>query len=200
MNNINQYRERTAYVYRSTLKSRYMMNDTWIARLGPRDKQVPNPHYQSGPPASLYSVARVESFLEICAKEFAQYLLGRDKRSNALTAFAETKRQELLEWARSVKIEHHPWPEDLWKTCQIHLEALQRCGLMRGVPDVSPRHILNILRHAYTNYETLLADTDGKVGACEAYTVITQRVNSEITARLFVYGMSVGDTTDHVAM
>ena len=177
-----------------------MMSDTWIARLGPRDKQVPNPYHLSGPPSSLYSVARVESFLEAYAKEFAQYLVCRAKRSNAMTAVAETKRQELLEWARSVKIEHHPWPDDLWKTCQSHLVALHRCGLMRSVPDASPRHILNMLRHAYTNYETLLADTDGKIGAPEAYGTIKRRANSELAARLYAYGMSVSNAADRIAV
>ena len=198
MNNLN-HREQAAYVYRSTLKSRYLIDETWIARLGPRDKQVPNPHYLSGPPASLYRVARVETFLDAHAKEFLQYLGRRAKRSNAMTAVAETKRQELREWARSVEIEHYPWPENLWQVCQAHLEALYRCGLMSGVPDASPRHILNMLRHAYTNYETLLADTDGKVGASEAYSVIKQRVNREIGARLFACGISVSDKTHCVA-
>ena len=199
MNNTN-HAERTAYVYCSTLKSRYLMNDKWIARLGPRDKQVPNPHYRTGPPASLYSVARVEAFLETYSKEFADYLVCRAKRSNVMTAVAESKRKELLEWARSVEIEHHPWPEDLWQTCQYHLELLYRCSMLRGVPDASPRHILNMLRHAYTDYEQLLADTDGKVGASEAYAIIKGRANGEIAARLYACGISVSDTADRIAV
>jgi hypothetical protein len=199
MNNINQYREQAAYVYRSTLKSRYLMNEKWIARFGPSDKQVPNPHHRFGPPASLYSVARVEEFLDVYAREYAEHLVVRAKRSIVMTAVAETKRQELLEWARNVKIEHDPWPTDLWETCQCHLASLYRNSVLRRVPEVSPRHILNMLRHAHTNYETLLDDTNGKTGAAFTYTFIKGCINAEIATRLYACGINVSETGHRVA-
>ena len=191
MNNINQYRERTAYVYRSTLKSRYMMNDTWIARLGPRDKEVPNPHHRSGPPASLYRVARVEAFLETHTEEFADHLARRAKRAATMNAVAEMKRRELLDWAESVEIQHFSWPDDLSRACGRHLQALFMAGMAHGVPDVTPRTILNMLRHAYTDYESLLAQTDGKVGVDEAYGIIKRRINGELTVPLLNRGISL---------
>ena len=42
------------YCYKITLKRQYGLTDSWIKRLGEPDKQVANPHYSSGPPASLY--------------------------------------------------------------------------------------------------------------------------------------------------
>ena len=191
MNNINQYRERTAYVYQSTLKSRYMMNDTWIARLGPRDKEVPNPHHRSGPPASLYRVARVEAFLETHTEEFADHLARRAKRAATMNAVAEMKRRELLDWAESVEIQHFSWPDDLSRACGRHLQALFMAGMAHGVPDVTPRTILNMLRHAYTDYESLFAQTDGEVGAGEAYGIIKRRINGELTVPLLNRGISL---------
>ena len=51
-------------VYKSTLKNEYGFTDKYIRILGEPDKQVPNPHYRSGSPASLYSVDRVNRFLK----------------------------------------------------------------------------------------------------------------------------------------
>ena len=190
MNNPN-HRRQEAYVYRSTLNIRYMMNDTWIARLGPRDKEVPNPHHRSGPPASLYRVARVEAFLETYADEFADHLARRAKRAATMNAVAEMKRRELLDWAESVEIQHFSWPDDLSRACGRHLQALFMAGMAHGVPDVTPRTILNMLRHACTDYESLLAQADGKVGAGEAYGIIKRRINGELTVPLLNRGISL---------
>ena len=197
MNN-TQNRDGADYIYASTVKSRYGLNDAWIKRLGPPDKQVVNLHYPSGPPASLYRVARVEEFLDANGAEFASYLVRRSIRSAAMTAVAESKRREMLDWAESVEIQHFPWPDDLCGACERHLEALWRCGMASGVPDVTPRRILNMLRHAFTNYEHLLAQTDGKVGAGEAYGIIKRRINDEIVARLLARGICVESEADRV--
>ena len=188
-----------AYIYRSTLHSRYLMDDTWIARLGPRDKQVPNPYHPSGQPASAYRVARVEAFLEAHAGQYAEHLVSQAKNTTPLTAEAEWREQETLEWAEGAWIEHRPWPDDLWQTCSTHLEAIHRSGLLIAVPEVTPRRIQSMLRHEYSNYEYLLAQTDGKVGASGACAILKRCANSEIAARLFVCGMNVSDTTDCVA-
>ena len=192
MNN-TQNRNGADYIYASTVRSRYRLSNAWMTRLGMPDRNVVNPHYRSGPPASLFCVARIEAFLEENVQEYTAHLARRARRSAAMTTVANSKRHELLDWAQSVEIQHHPWPNDLWASCERHLEAL-----FGGVPDVAPRHILNMLRHAYTNYEHLLAQTDGKVGAGEAYGIIKRRTNDEIAARLLTRGISVESEADRV--
>lgn len=188
------------YVLRSTLHSRYLMDDTWVARLGPRDKHLVNPYRPSGSPMSAYRVARVEAFLEAHAGKYAEYLVFRAKHSNVLTAEAEWQEHEILEWAWRARIEHRPWPDDLWQTCRAHLESLCLSGLPVPVPEVSMERIHGMLRHEYTNYEALLADTNGTVGAPDACAILKQRANSELAARLYAYGMSVSNTADRIAV
>lgn len=55
----NEKQTKPGYVYRSTLKSEYRLTDGLIKRLGPPDKEVANPHYWSGPSASLLSESMV---------------------------------------------------------------------------------------------------------------------------------------------
>ena len=57
------------FVYKSTLKERFGLTDSLIRKLGAPDKQVPNPHYRSGPPASLYAIDRVEAWCAEHSKE-----------------------------------------------------------------------------------------------------------------------------------
>lgn len=52
------------YVYKSTIREKYGLTSSMIEELGQPDKHVPNQHYRSGPPASLYKVERVESWIE----------------------------------------------------------------------------------------------------------------------------------------
>jgi len=46
------------------------------------------------------------------------------------------------------------------------------------------RHFLNLLRHEYTTYHGLLQTLVGRVDCWDAYRVIKERVNGEVTERL----------------
>lgn len=197
---ISQYHVSGAFVYRSTLHSRYLLDDKWIARLGPRDRQVPNPYHPSCPPTSMYRVARVEAFLESHARQYADYIVSRAKHTLPLNADDEKREQETFDWAWVVKIEHRTWPDDLWQTCRTHLQSVYRSGLLIPVPEVTARRIQSMLRHEYSNYEYLLAQTDGKTGAPDACAVLKRRANSEIAKRLYACGVSVSDIADRIAV
>ena len=144
----------------------------------------------------MYRVARVEAFLETYARQYAEYIVSRAKHIVSLTADAECREQETSDWAWVVKIEHRLWPDDLWQTCRTHLESVYRSRLLIPVPEVTARCIQSMLRHEYSNYEYLLAQTDGKAGASDACAVLKRRANREIAKRLLVCGMSVWDGTD----
>lgn len=70
------------------------------------DKEVPNPHYRSGPPMQLYSLSRVE--LAENEPECRQALQGaeakRPQRSSAMKAVADEKREALLDALDRVEI------------------------------------------------------------------------------------------------
>lgn len=61
--------DETRMVYKSTLKAEFGMTDRLIRMLGEPDTFVKNPHYRSGPPASLYAVRRVRAFIREHGRE-----------------------------------------------------------------------------------------------------------------------------------
>lgn len=114
------------FMYKSTVRAVYGLSDAWMTRLGTPDREVPNPHYRSGPPSSLYSIARVEELLAEHAEEYAVHLAKRERRSVAAKARSQRADDELAEWARSVPITHDLWPTDLATACQESLRARDR--------------------------------------------------------------------------
>jgi hypothetical protein len=55
--------EKAKYVYKATLKKTYRLTNDMINKLGPPDKLVTNPHYNSGPKSALYLLERVLAVL-----------------------------------------------------------------------------------------------------------------------------------------
>ena len=168
-----------AYMCASAISGSYGLSDRWMARLGEPDKTAYNYNHAGGRDKKLYLVARVEAFLEAHADEYAAAQQERAKRSAAARGASERAAAAQVEWARTVPITHEPWPSDLDAACREHLAGI-------GMPGAAPneRHILNMLRHVYTDYHGLLRQNAGRVGCWQAYSVVKERVNAEITERL----------------
>jgi hypothetical protein len=173
----------------TTLKKEYRLSPKWIERLGHPDKEVRNPHYRCAAPVKLWNKDRVEIFLKEHAEEYQQQLSASQKRGERGKATAEKKRTETLEWARTVELSLRPFPKNLEKACENHLEVLAwgrslKPGDYCDAPEVNERRIVNMLRHEYTNYHSLLDLLFRRVGRWEAYPIIKNRVNSIVCERL----------------
>ena len=171
---------KSEYMYQPTVRAMYALSDAWMKHLGPPDQQASNPHHRSGPPASLYCIERVEEFLAEHADEYTLHLAKRERLSAAARERSQRAAEELVEWAQAAPISHAQWPINLAEACR---ESLMARG--KWIAEPNERHILNMLRHEYSNYHNLLQEMSGRVGCWEAYCVVKERVNSEITARLF---------------
>jgi hypothetical protein len=165
-------RPEKAYVYKMTLRTTYGLTDAMIAQLAPPDKQVPNPHYRSGPPSSLYLIARVESWIDAHQAEVDAARARRAAHSSRMTAQAAERRRQLLAWAETVPVVVEPLPEDIWRQAHYYYASWERWdGGAVGIGGV-----LAFLRHQYTDYHTLLAQLEGKPGADAAYLIVKRRV------------------------
>jgi len=96
--------QRAEMVYKSTLKSRFGLTDKLILLLGDPDKLVKNPNYKSGPPAGLYLVERVESFIRDHLVEVDEAKAKREGRKAAAQKAVATKTREIVAFASSVDL------------------------------------------------------------------------------------------------
>lgn len=171
------------YVTLADLKSEFMLSPKWIQRLGPPDTTKTNPHYRSGPPMKLWLRDRVMGFITANPEDYAKRCKEFWNRSKSAKQVADKKRDECARWAESVKIDLLEFPRNLRAACEEHLDHHYEClSAIRGecmLPPVNihDRHIMNMLRHAFTNYETLLQECPHLVGFDKAYEIIKRRVN-----------------------
>jgi hypothetical protein len=167
------------FVYKSTLKEVYGLNDALIRSVGEPDKRVSNPHYRCAAPASLYAIERVEQFVEQHADEIE---LARQRSAKARRA-TDAKRAELQQWAETVSIEVDTLPDDLWTRAELHYA--KRVTLYEdGFAGVGLNGVIAYVRHRFTNYESLLRHLEGRAGCAEAYVVIKARVNEAVKEKL----------------
>lgn len=174
------------FIYKSTLKTTYNLPDSWITRLGPPDQTVPNPHYKSGPLASLYSRCRVEEFIEANRAEYDQMIAKRAERQTRVKAVIGKRAAELLAWANEAEVKViGNLPENLeeleqWAAVNFYAFVLER----RHYEEFEPSYgrLIAYLRHVHTNYERLLGKIEGKPGCGMAYSVIKQRCNEVVEA------------------
>jgi hypothetical protein len=178
-----------AMIYRATLLRRPGWTETALERFLPQcDKSVPNPHYKSGPPSSLYLLSRIEEIER--TPEFQEWLKEAQPRKARASAAAPkataTKRQKMLDWIDALTVDIKPRPLD-----QIREQAVQNHAIRaweRGretsyqdaPQEFLDRITVNFLRHCTTAYERLLDETWGKVGAENAYGLIRARVLAAI--------------------
>ena len=130
------------FVYKSTLKQVYGLNDTLIRMLCKPDKQVPNPHYRSASPASLYAIERVEQFVELHEDEIT---LARQRSAKAKRV-ADVKRTELQQWAEAVSIEVDVLPINVWERAEQHYANPE------DFAGVGLNGVIAYARHRFTNY------------------------------------------------
>jgi hypothetical protein len=86
-----QWQPRDEFVTKSQLKSRYLLSDGWIKRLGEPDRKRDNPHGRYA--IQLFSRQRVEQFLAENAEKYAKWM---DKRDRYLALF-EKYREKIQE-------------------------------------------------------------------------------------------------------
>lgn len=67
------------FIAKVTLRSRYLLSEGWIRRLGEPDRRVLNPHHEGFNEMCLYSRQRVEAFLAKNAEEYCRWLDERDR-------------------------------------------------------------------------------------------------------------------------
>lgn len=168
------------YVYKVTLKAVYGLTDKLIRDLGEPDRTVPNPHYRSGPPASLYKVERVERWIDEHSEEVDRAREQHIARSSRALAAAAVKRAETRAWAKQVPLE---WLGDI--PPRIAEEA-RMYYLMRydSLAELSTSALIAYVRHNLTNYEELLAELAGRIGCAEGYLIIRKRVDALVEGGL----------------
>jgi|GEM_PF-5664434 len=161
-----------------TLRKQYYLSPKWIERLGPPDEEKPNPHFRrAGAPMKLWRKDRVEAFIKEHRLDSAEHLNQWALRSRRSKNAADKRRAETLDYARTIEIHLRDFPRNLKKACQDHLSDLGK------VPEVTDVKVVNMLRHKYSNYHTLLDSLFGRVGRWEAYPIIKGRVNQAICQR-----------------
>jgi hypothetical protein len=172
------------YMYKTTIKEVYGLTDSWIKRLGDPDKQVSNPHYGSGPPASLYLISRVEYLIDENREEYEKLQERRIKRRKIAQAVADRLRKETVEWAEGIevhKVGNLPRSRQELEKRTIN-QYLEFRWAMRGdyIADetlftMSHNALIAYLRHNHTNYDFLLNKISGRVGIGNAYMIIRNR-------------------------
>lgn len=185
--------DRAEYLMLTELKRDFGFSAGWITRLGEPDRTKPNPHYRTrGAPMQLWHRERVTAFIEAHRAEYDAWLVRRTRLSERAWERAAPLRQQkaereareraavasLCDWAKTVPIHLRRFPDDLQRSCRINLEHHFEYDC-----EVTDRRIVNMLRHRHTNYEDLLALTDGKVGADAAHLILRTRVNRQVCDR-----------------
>jgi hypothetical protein len=148
--------------------------------LGPPDSTYTNPHYRSSPPARLYLVVRVEQ-----AEQVSAFLDAKGKaqvRRARGQAIAARKVEAMQAWVAALQIMVPRF--DAERLCQQACAHYTRRSFLRATPADDQaflqRITVNYLRHEMTDYEALLEQTFGRVGADEAHLGVARRVFAAI--------------------
>jgi hypothetical protein len=168
------------YVYKSTVSKVYGLPPKMIEEIGEPDKYCDNPHDPSGPPASLYRVKRVEAWIDANKERVEKAREHRAKRSEAARRVQEEKRSARLredeQWARTVPITVQPFPPTL-------LDDARGAKRFSGKVDWSEEKGLHAhVRHALTNYESLLREMCSRADSDRLYPLLRERVDAAVKA------------------
>lgn len=184
------------YVCKSTLRNKYQLSESWISRLGPPDKCVPNPHYRQASEMQLYEVGRVEKFIAANKAEYDAWVKKRAKLAEAPLRKAEEVRRTRVEasrkatrrvkdWMKKVAVKIRPIPANIWDVAQNSYE--DHYGLeFRGM---GYNGLVAYLRHESTNYEELLQTLDELTQDDEGNNVVLGEIDTDWRGRP-VYGTS----------
>jgi hypothetical protein len=146
--------------------------DTAIKKfLGTHDGEQPNPRYRhAGSPMKLWKAERANAVEE--TDQFQEWLKKSIKRREAAAKAVETKREKVfrfvMDWEPTVSI-----PEGNVLALAIQHYNDQsidgRSASPRSDPAFLQRITGNYLRHCCTDYEFMLSEIQGRVGADDAY-------------------------------
>ena len=162
------------YVTRASLREQFGLSEPWIRRLGEPDRTEAQPgRRRGGPVRQLWRVGRVQAFLDAHRDDFARHLAGRKGRPATKGGGEGAARG----WAERAEIVVAPLPVDLGKACRLYLNRMGHRDY-----SVSPRAIVAMLRHGYTNYDSLLDVLADQPGRWRAYPVLRARANAAVCA------------------
>ncbi len=178
------------YVSKAGLKGRGWTETLIKKYLGESDKEVRNPHYRCAAPMQLFDLKRVKR--AEAGKRFKADMEKVEKRRAIMQVAAQkavaTRYENTQKWAENVEVEvesltpetaideaiesyndHHFWRGDdfIAATRQSDKSFLQRITK-------------NYLRHECSNYEQLLSELRGNVGADEAYYIIREKADEKV--------------------
>lgn len=171
------------YVYKSTLSRVYGLTPGLIEELGAPDESCDNPHYQSGPSASLYRIERVEAWIDANKERVERARATRAKQSASAKRVHDEKRaarfQKAQEWITSLAIRvERPLSSTL-------LDDARRCYEFHGHEDcLSERGLHAYVRHRLTNYEDLLRELYQQEFSPQLYPLLQARVDAVVRAAL----------------
>ncbi|MCZ7547400.1 MAG: hypothetical protein M5R40_29525 [Anaerolineae bacterium] len=179
------------FVYKTTLRKVYGLTDAMIADLSAPDALVPNPHYRDGPPAMLYRIARVEAWIEAHAAEVEAARDQRRRRAAGQRRATAVKYDRTLRWAQTAPIYIEGISSDLpERAARYYALAAWAQGRDDGWGEaLTEGGLIAYARHTCTNYEDLLRELSGRVGAADAYPILKTRVNEAVCAALVEYGL-----------
>ena len=172
------------FVYKSTVRHTYGLTPSMIDELGEPDRYVDNPHYKTGPPASLYRIDRVETWIEENQERVDKARASRARRSAAQLKLWDERRkrerQEAMDWVHSVPVTTtKELPNDL-------LDAtMKRFGLTE-LNFAKSKALRATVRHERTNYNDLLHQMkqfDWRLQP-ELYQRLRKRVDAVVEDRL----------------
>jgi hypothetical protein len=171
------------YIYKSTVRTVYGLTPAMIAELGPPDKLVDNPHYRSGPEASLYLIQRVEAWVAQNRERVETAKANRVQRSATLKkAYAERRamrfeeeKKQVCEW---VIYGPGALPGSLLRDAQVRYK-------LRGDADyLQEKGLHAYVRHRLTNYDKLLRELYHCEFAQELYPVLRKRFDEVVMKAL----------------
>lgn len=180
------------FVYKTTLRTVYGLTPRMIEELEPPDELCDNPHYRSGPPASLYLIERVEAWIDEHKEEVEKARASRVKRSAAAKAVHDKKLAERLkaaeEWVAGLEITvHSPFSKTL-------LEDASRCFALRGDENcLNEKGLHAYCRHRLTNYESLLRQLYENEFSGYLYPHLRKRIDDVVMAALLEWKRKVSD-------
>lgn len=152
--------EKPKMITRSTLKSQYGLTDKLITLLGEPDKLAPNPHYRSAAPMALYLQERVEAWIETHQEVIAAADTKKRSAAKAITTKRNATRQKVITLLQ--RLDMRPLPTQAVLVHRVSDFILARYGEWPSYP--TQKAICSFIRHAYTNYETILHELSGMVG------------------------------------
>jgi hypothetical protein len=171
------------YVYKSTLSRVFGLTPSMIQELGSPDRYCMNPHWRSGPEASLYRTERVEGWVAANKERVEKARASRARRSAAMKAVQDRKRAERFEqatgWARSVEIAlQRPLPATL-------LDDARQCYRFSShVDPLEGKAVRAYVRHRLTNYDSLRWGLRRHEFGEEVYRLLRERVDAVVEAAL----------------